>query len=607
MYSLSDEGKNAFNTRAWQVNMTISPVEGSELTVTDEDLVLGSLMVDRYTATSDALPVGTATAGQLSFVLNNESHGFDGVVFDGASIYLEFIVSDEENTYTLQIGYFTVDEAPRILNTISLNALDAMVQFDIIPDVGFPCTVASLVTSLAEQALGENKIYDSANLTNLPNANYQIPVAPDRIEELTARQLLQYCCQIMGVNAQIGRDNLLHLLTYPTTSSVAIDETQRYSSDIREEIIVTGVNVTSATGDSNMTGVEGYVLEIKDNPLIQTDPSDIDISSLVGITFAPYTAVTIAMPWMDVGDMITFTKEGTDYPCFITKLAQTVNGNTTLEGTGYSKVRNGYATIDPLTARELQVLRDIRTRASEQVTRAEQNAIDFSTIIGNALGLYNTQIEENGATYYYFHDQETLEDSNVIYTFTAQGFGIATSWGGSHSGTTWQWGVASMGEATSAIFTYLTAHKITADQIDVSSINTSMITLSPDGAFAGGDSINGMIATATEDLRDTVGDNSDTLSTYARQMFIGTLSDVIPGLNDSGVAIGKYVDSDFVPLAVFRSSQLSFYDDSGMEVAWVSSSTLHISQAEIMESMKMGGYKWQIESDGGISLRWVGV
>ena len=41
--------------------MTITPTSGGVLTVTDKNLVAGSLSVDRYVSTSDALPVGTAT------------------------------------------------------------------------------------------------------------------------------------------------------------------------------------------------------------------------------------------------------------------------------------------------------------------------------------------------------------------------------------------------------------------------------------------------------------------------------------------------------------------------------------------------------------------
>lgn len=600
----------AFRTNPWRVLMDIVPVSGTALLVTEENLVSGSLTVDRYVSTGSVLPVGTATAGEVSFVLDNSEHDFDGVVFDGAEIYLRFVADDTEgNPQTLPVGYFTIDEAPRILDKISITALDRMVQFDFIPQVTFPCTVSQLYIALRTQA----GITGGSLLENFPNYNYMINTAPDNIEELTARQLLQYCCQIMGANAQIGRSGSLLLYAYSSAApSVSIDETLRYSSDIREPVSVTGVSVTTVDGDNAMTGVEGYVLEINDNPLIQHDPDSLDFSSLVGITFCPFNAQILPSPWLDCMDALSFVKDEQPYTVYITKMTQTVNAATAIEGTGESQTKKGYAAIDPLTVREQQILRNLRTRASERITQAEQNAIDFSKIIGNALGLYDTRVDADGATYYYFHNQETLEDSSIIYTFTAQGFGIATSWGGSHAETEWQWGVGVLEDspAVSAIFTYLTAHQITADQIDVSTINTKMITLSEDGEFADGKTIGNMI---DEQMAGTVAsaeESANTLASYANQLFIGDLKDKMPGKytkSTPGVAIGKASGSNFIPSAIFTENKLSFCDQSGNEVAWISQAQLHINDAEIMSTMKMGGYRWDIESDGSIILRWVGV
>ena len=61
MYNLSEETKELFQSQSWKVDMTITPTSGEVLTVTDANLVAGSLSVDRYVSTSDALPVGTAT------------------------------------------------------------------------------------------------------------------------------------------------------------------------------------------------------------------------------------------------------------------------------------------------------------------------------------------------------------------------------------------------------------------------------------------------------------------------------------------------------------------------------------------------------------------
>ena len=614
MYSLSQTVKDLFQSTPWGVEMTITPITGDQMTVTDANIVMGTLTVDRYVSTSEALPVGTATAGQLSFTLDNHASDFDGVVFAGAEIYARFYVWNGGNKAYLPIGYFTIDEAPRILETVSITALDRMVQYDFVPnasDLIFPCHVYELVRTLSEQALGgdaENCIYNNSGLPSLANANYQIPAAPDGIEEFTARQLLQFCCQIMGCNAQINRGNQLYLSTYNTTSLLSFDETQRYSSDIREQTSVTGISVTNAAGDTNLSGDEGYVLEIKDNPLIQTDPADIDLSGLIGITFCPFSAVTVPMPWMFPMDFVTFTKEQVGYPVYITKMTQSFNGNTAFEGAGLSSVQKGYATIDPLTVREQQILRDIRTRASEAVSAAEQNAISFSNIIANSLGLYDLSVTNpDGSTTFYFGDQETLEDSNVIYTFRANGFAWTSNWNG--GSPTWENGIDANGNA---ILRLLTLYKLTAAQIEAGSITANEINLSVNDAIFGAQSVNDVI-----DANGTVtgaaaqaGANKATLDSQKDYIRIGSL----PG-GGYGVAIGTVNNGNFVTGAKFVKNRLSFYDNSGNEVAWISDATLHINEAQIVESIKFGyGYKWVINSDssdtdsitgyGSVVLRW---
>lgn len=612
MYSLSQTVKDLFQSSPWGVEMTITPITGDPLTVTDANLMMGTLSVDRYVSTSEALPVGTATAGQLSFTLDNHDGDFDGVLFEGAEIYARFYVWNGGSKAYLPIGYFTIDEAPRVLETVSIVALDRMVQFDVIPElsVAFPCTVEALVNDLASIA----GVQVQTTLSGLANYSYLIPSAPEQLQDLTARQLLQYCAQIMGVNAQIGRDGNLYFLEYSDSPSGSFDETQRYSSDIREDVTVTGVSISSTTGDVAMAGVEGYVLEIKDNPLIQTDPTGLltDLSYLCDpsdpIVFAPFSASVIPVPWYDPMDCLTFTKNGAGHTVFVTKIAQTVNCNTALEGTGLSETRKGYAAIDPLTVREQQILRDIRTRASEAVSAAEQNAISFSNIIANSLGLYDLSVTNpDGSTTFYFGDQETLDDSHIIYTFRANGFAWTSNWNG--GSPTWENGIDANGNA---ILRLLTLYKLTAAQIEAGSITANEINLTVNDAIFGSRSVNDVI-----DNNSTVAGavaqaeaNKSTLDSQKDYIRIGSL----PG-GGYGVAIGTVVNGSFVTGAKFVKNRLSFFDNSGHEVAWISDATLHINEAQIVESIKFGyGYKWIINTDssdtdaitgyGSVVLRW---
>lgn len=77
-----------------------------------------------------------------------------------------------------------------------------------------------------------------------------------------------------------------------------------------------------------------------------------------------------------------------------------------------------------------------------------------------------------------------------------------------------------------------------------------------------------------------------------------------------GLEIGQknIVDGEevFNKFARFTSDRLSFYDNNGTEVAYISDYRLYISSMEITLSMKIGGFVDIVTDDGGIVTKWVG-
>ena len=611
MYSLSQTAKNLFQSVPWGITLTFYPIVGEDFTVTRRDIVQGSFTVDRYSATGEALPVGTATAGEISFALENFDGRFSEVVFGGAEIYAVFTVTDGTNTYTLPIGYFTVDETPRVLSTIQITALDRMAQFDKSLEgssVVYPCTVRSMVIWLCQHAGVTSPISD---LNSLPNDSYTIPHAPDTQGDVTARQMLQWCCQILGCNAQVGRNGAMRLLAYSTDGTPPeIDDTVRFSSDLLDEVTITGTVVTDTNGETASDSIGSYdreyTLEIKDNPLIQHNPETVLAGlNLTGLVFSPFTAEVIPMPWMDISDALIFAKDGEYRQVFITKLTQTAGANTKLEGAGKSATKQGYAALDPLTAREQQILRDIRTRTTEQVTAAEQNAIEFSQIIGNSLGLYTNSVTSGGSTTYYFSNEETLADSSVIYTFNANGFAWTNDW--NNGNPVWKGGVAQMDAASSAIFTFLQANKITADYIEGGTITAKLLNISAGDSLFDGSTVGEVIDAQTASTRKGVEDNTEELERQTKYIRIGDLPD-----GTTGVGIGRIVNDEFTMLASFTENKLTFFDDNQSPVAWISDAELRITKARIQKTLNIGGYEFDANYDdannpGRLTIRWVGV
>lgn len=610
MYNLSAQAKELFMSGApMGISMQITPTAGEAVSVTNADIVQGSLTVDRYAATGLDFPVGTAAAGELSFVLDNFDGRFSGILFAGAEITLSLTVGTpgEAGYASLPCGVYTVDEAPRILSSITIVALDRMAQFDTgIGDlsVAYPCTVEDMLNALCTLA----GVICDTSLSSLPNRGYVIPEPPQYEGEVTARNLLSWCCGITGTNAQMNRAGHLELLSYTVGNDPPeIDEASRFSSDIMEEITVTGIEV-SAGEETVLNGAAGYVLSIKDNPLIQHDPDTVAAalagSGLLGLVFCPFSAATLPMPWLDVMDALIFTKDDQSYPVFVTHMTQTVNANTSLRGAGESRVRKGYASLDPLTVREQQILRDIRTRTTEEINAAEQGAIDLSSMIANALGLHNLS-EENadGSTTYYFGNAPSLSDSTVIYTFTASGFAWTDDW--NDGNPVWQYGFTEQGNA---VFNALAAYKITADYIDAGAVTADKLLITGSEYMAGGNTINDIIGEATADMQGSVDENTAARIRTENSIRIGDLSAAQDG-SLYGVEIGRQEiagsSTVFRKYARFVANRLSFYDEAENEVAYISNEKLYITNAEVTNALYLGGYRIDA-SQGGWAFRWIG-
>lgn len=91
----------------------------------------------------------------------------------------------------------------------------------------------------------------------------------------------------------------------------------------------------------------------------------------------------------------------------------------------------------------------------------------------------------------------------------------------------------------------------------------------------------------------------------------GTESDIEleDGTPVYGVEVGQIVTDEtgketFSKFARFMADRLSFYDQNGSEVAYISDYKLYISNAEITGALKLGGFT--IDTERGFTLRWVG-
>ena len=154
---------------------------------------------------------------------------------------------------------------------------------------------------------------------------------------------------------------------------------------------------------------------------------------------------------------------------------------------------------------------------------------------------------------------------------------------------------------------------IDEDLQDTKAVITESIQSVRDGVTG----VNLLLEDAKAQFRDSI-DNLTVLVTGVNQAIVGVEAYLKSGLlytTDAGVPvygleIGQLVEVNgeavFNKYARFTSEKLSFYDQNGIEVAYISDNKLYIKQAEITISLKVGGIIDLVLPNGDIVEKWVG-
>jgi len=479
MYSITSEAINLLNKNYRQVvRITFSGTQET-ITLTEANIIQGGFSISRASVSGERLEIGSAVAAELKIQLDNRDGRFDNTVFESAELHVEIGVKkwdarEWENAimHWIPCGYFTVDEPPRTLRTISLSALDRMAKFDRVVNtslIQFPISISNLVNrccSICGVTLA------SGQLVNLPNINYLVTAMPSTEQQITYRNLIQWAAAIMGTCAFIDWDGKLRFQWY-TACNQSVTPSMRYSSDMQEkDVTITGIAFTDLNKTQFISGTDDYALDLTGNFLIQHDPDQVVnaiYQRIGGFTYRPYTAVIKPSPYFFPLDAISYVdKNGTSHTSVITNVVTTINGNTKIDGKGETTQTSGYAAPSGMTQWQSAILERIKTATDQKITFRQQAVLELNEIISNALGLYRTLVtDENGGVKYYYHNAVTLANSTVIYTMNAGGFAVTDDW--NDGNPTWQYGLTRDGNA---VINALSAYKVTADLIAVDYTNS---------------------------------------------------------------------------------------------------------------------------------------
>lgn len=480
MYKVSQEVKNIFNKNYIQVaDITVNGVNES-FSVAENEIVQGSLSIDRYSVSNSKIEVGSAVAAELTLKLKNDDGKYDNTVFEGAEVFVKIGIKkwdahrwENAVIHWIPCGYFTIDEPPRALSTITISALDRMILFDKTVDISklsFPMTVADLLNKICTIC----GVTLATDITRLPNKDYQITAYPEG-QDLTYRTLLQWCAALTGTCAFMNYDGNLELKWYEQTD-LTISPSERYNSDMQEnDVAITGIYFKDAANTEYIAGTDDYCLDLSSNGLLQDNVQvvlDTLYVSLKGFSYRPYTATIKSAPYIYPMDMIHYEDaKGEVHDTIITNVTFGMNLSTSIAGKGETTQKQKYSQGGGLTKQQATILEKLRENLDKAMTAKEQAQLELNRLLSNSLGLNIVTIpQDDGTQVYYFCDGETLESSNIIYTFKANGFAWTKSW--NDGNPVWKYGFSKDGNA---IYNMLAAYKISTEYLDAECVTAEKL------------------------------------------------------------------------------------------------------------------------------------
>ena len=480
MYKVSQEVKNLFNKNYIQVaDITVNGVNES-FSVAENEIVQGSLSIDRYSVSNSKIEVGSAVAAELTLKLKNDDGKYDNTVFEGAEVFVKIGIKkwdahrwENAVIHWIPCGYFTIDEPPRALSTITISALDRMILFDKTVDISklsFPMTVADLLNKICTIC----GVTLATDITRLPNKDYQITAYPEG-QDLTYRTLLQWCAALTGTCAFMNYDGNLELKWYEQTD-LTISPSERYNSDMQEnDVAITGIYFKDAANTEYIAGTDDYCLDLSSNGLLQDNVQvvlDTLYVSLKGFSYRPYTATIKSAPYIYPMDMIHYEDaKGEVHDTIITNVTFGMNLSTSIAGKGQTTQKQKYSQGGGLTKQQATILEKLRENLDKAMTAKEQAQLELNRLLSNSLGLNIVTIpQDDGTQVYYFCDGETLESSNIIYTFKANGFAWTKSW--NDGNPVWKYGFSKDGNA---IYNMLAAYKISTEYLDAECVTAEKL------------------------------------------------------------------------------------------------------------------------------------
>ena len=380
---------------------------------------------------------------------------------DGNGIVLSRAAS-EDRYETIDKGVYTITTPEQYGEILSFTALDDMYKTNskYYSALTLPQPVMALVRDACES------LNIPMGFSSMAHGNVVVTAIPDN---MTFRQLIGWAAMLETANARIDNRGYLQFVKWnfgavengslvPTNLEDYVNSPTLSSDDI----VITGIRVKNKESES-LFGTAGYVLELENNLLSDSDLGTVAAwigGNLVGAKFRNLQGDLIYNPLLEFGDMAySFDRNGNKYLTPITDVSSPLNGITTVKTQADDPIRNSSAYMSAAT----KALVEARQLVKDERTEREKAVERLNNTLKTSGGLYMTvESQDDGSNIYYAHNKPTLEESDIVWKFTAEAIGISMD-----GGKTYPYGLNINGE--------LIARLLYAEGINASYINAGAL------------------------------------------------------------------------------------------------------------------------------------
>ncbi len=440
--------------RKFHAKAKIELADETVLNLTDEDIMQGGITIEDCVSQSNSFEIGSAIINELNLTLFNLDGRFNEYSFEKAVINLQIGLELPDSTVEwIPKSYFTVDEAVFGSSTIAITALDNMSKFDkpySESTLQYPATLFNILQDAC------NCCGVLLNAQTFLNSNYIVNSRPSD-EKTTFREVVAWIAQLSGNFARINYNGTLDLFWYDyskfeTLGSYAIIERIKSCEIALDNITVTGVQIIPVADDETpyLSGENGYVISIEDNPLAQSGIDDLAYSlgqKLNGFNFRPFKAESLSNPAIESGDVaIVKDTKGNTYQSFISSISYTF-GNFETYCADAETPNKKESTRYSASAKAVQAA---KVETQKQISVYDLSVQQLSNLMSNAMGIYETaEKQDDGSFIYYAHDKPTLAESQIVWRKTREAFAVSYD-----GGQTWH-GMTAEGNIVAQILTVI--------------------------------------------------------------------------------------------------------------------------------------------------------